>query len=89
MPAGAVGTSWATGSWLETVWEAFSWADLGTGGVVLVGSINDRMKTYLEAQHIPGIFASADFATLLQYDLSIRTGDYTARFQALIVDASA
>jgi len=30
MPAGPIGSSWATGSWADTAWEAGSWADLGS-----------------------------------------------------------
>jgi hypothetical protein len=28
MPAGPIGTSWAPGSWSDTVWEIGTWADL-------------------------------------------------------------
>jgi hypothetical protein len=31
MPAGPIGSSWATDSWPDTAWEANSWADLGSG----------------------------------------------------------
>jgi len=27
MPAGPIGSSWASGSWPDTAWEQFSWAD--------------------------------------------------------------
>lgn len=27
MPAGPIGSCWATGSWADTAWEAGSWAD--------------------------------------------------------------
>lgn len=28
MPAGPIGSSWATGSWSDTAWEVGTWADL-------------------------------------------------------------
>jgi len=51
--------------------------------------INDKLKTYLEAQHIPGVYASADLPTLIQYDLSLRSGTYTVRVLAMLADAAA
>lgn len=51
--------------------------------------INDKLKTYLEAQHIPGVYASADLATLIAYHLSTLTGDYTSRFQTMLAAAAA
>jgi hypothetical protein len=32
MPAGAVGASWVSGAWPDTVFEANAWAGAGTGG---------------------------------------------------------
>jgi hypothetical protein len=52
-------------------------------------ALTDTIKTYLEATHIPGVFAAADLATLLAYDISQRSGTYTVRFLALIADATA
>lgn len=87
MAAGAIGTSWATLSWPDTTWEAFSWSDL-TGAIALFGDLNDRMLQWLTNEYVPSIFPAADFSTLLQYDLSLRSGDYTTRFRALIDEVS-
>jgi hypothetical protein len=55
-----------------------------------MANANDLLDTYLRAQYIPGVYASADFMTLLIYDLTnIRTGDWTARFKALLTAAGA
>jgi hypothetical protein len=31
MPAGPIGSVWATGSWPDTAWEANTWADVAGG----------------------------------------------------------
>jgi hypothetical protein len=32
MPAGPVGSVWASGTWTDTCWEENTWADVGVGG---------------------------------------------------------
>lgn len=57
--------------------------------VVTGDNINDRLKSWLEQSYITEVFPAADLATLIQYDLTQRSGDYTTRFKALLADASA
>lgn len=37
MPAGAVGSVWASGSWSTTAWETETWADAGAAPSSVTG----------------------------------------------------
>lgn len=87
MPAGVVGSSWATNSWLDTVWEEFSWADLGTGlDLEFVLDLNTRIRVYLcDLYSAP---ANADLTTLVLRYLRSQTGEMNARLRKLVTDAT-
>lgn len=82
MPAGAIGACWAEDSWTDTCWEALTWAGLAE----VDEDMNTRIATFLRTFYTA---AGADVTMLAaKYLRDEKTGDYTARFQALIVDAS-
>ena len=86
MPAGPVGGVWASGVWADTVWELGVWGDIG----VIVGNtildINTRIAVFLRVHYsLPG----ADATGLVQRYLASLSGEYTARLQQLIRDATA
>jgi hypothetical protein len=86
VPAGAIGSTWATGSWSDLAWEAFTWADASAVLGNLNPDMNTRIAVYLRALYsAPG----ADLSTLVMRYLIAQTGEYTARFQKLITDATA
>ena len=84
MPAGAVGNPpWATGSWSATAWEAGTWGDVD---LTFVLDLNTRLHTYLTAVYV--LDPSADLTAMTARFLRGEVGDYTARFQKLIDDAT-
>jgi hypothetical protein len=38
MPAGPIGSVWASGTWSDTAWEANTWADAGASPAATTGS---------------------------------------------------
>jgi hypothetical protein len=86
VPAGAVGSVWASGSWSATAWEANVWADISavTGNSIL--DLNTRIAVYLRAYYSQ---PSGDATSLVQRYLQELSGDYNARLRRLIDDATA
>jgi hypothetical protein len=85
VPAGPIGSVWAAGSWSDTAWEAFTWADASVATLAFVLDLNTRIAVYLrDLYSAPG----ADVSTLICRYLAAQTGEYTARFQKLIQDAT-
>jgi hypothetical protein len=86
VPAAPIGSVWAAGSWSDTTWEAFSWADIGAivGNTIL--DINTRIAVFLR-----GYYSSpdGDATTLVVRYLNSLSGEYTARLKRLIEDATA
>jgi hypothetical protein len=86
MPAGPIGTVWAAGTWADTAWELGTWADVSAFLGNNNPDMNTRIAVYLRALYsAPG----ADLTTLTMRYLIAQTGEWTARFQKLITDATA
>lgn len=86
MPAGPVGSAWATGTWSVTSWMADVWANLGAA-LDFVLDVNTRVAVYLrDAYTMPG----GDLTTLATYKMLTytTTPEATARFKKLIQDAT-
>lgn len=84
MAAGPVGSVWATGSWTDTCWEEFTWADAADLAFVL--DLNTRLRVYL--CDLYGLPATTDSTTLVARYLASQTGEMNARFRKLISDAT-
>jgi hypothetical protein len=86
MPAGPIGTVWAAGTWADTAWELGTWADVSA----FLGNNNPDMNTRI-AVYLRDLYSApgADLATLVMRYLIAQTGEWTARFQKLITDATA
>jgi hypothetical protein len=83
MPAGPIGSCWASGSWSNTAWEANTWSSATV--VAFIQDMNTRIASYLRTLYsAPG----ADASTLIVRYLASKTGEMTARFQQLIDDAT-
>lgn len=85
MAAGPIGSVWAAGSWSDTCWEEFTWAD--AVALLFVLDLNTRLRVYLA--NLYGLPETTDLTTMVQRYLAAQTGDMTARFQKLIRDATA
>lgn len=85
MPAGAVGTCWAADSWPDTAWEAGAWTDAVESALAFVLDLNTRLLVYLR-DHFSA--PSGELTTLTTRYLHTLSGDFTARFQRLIKDAT-
>jgi hypothetical protein len=86
LPAGPIGTCWASGSWSDLAWEELTWENVSAVLGNLNPDMNTRIAVYLRALYsAPG----ADLATLTMRYLIAQTGEWTARFQKLITDATA
>ena len=84
MPAGPIGSVWASGSWSDTAWEAGTWATLVVASAF---DMNTRIYKYLLNLYS---LSSGDNTTLILRYLNDRTEtEWTARMQALIAAASA
>lgn len=82
MPAGAIGSSWAAGSWEDTAWEAGSWADLGSVQTPAVfGDLTTLVVNDLETQYAS---AAEDYNTILVG----RVTDYREGANALEADVN-
>lgn len=53
MPAGAIGSCWASGSWLDTAWEADSWAGAVAPRAVAAGRAR---PTVVPPRRLPPLF---------------------------------
>jgi hypothetical protein len=85
MPAGPIGSVWAAGTWADTAWEVNTWADAVVSALAFVPDMNTRIAVYLrDLYSAPG----ADLSTLVHRYLAAQTGEFTARFQQLIDDAT-
>ena len=84
MAAGPIGSVWATGSWTDTSWEEFTWADASALAFVL--DMNTRIRVYL--CDLYGLPQTTDTTTIVQRYLRSQTGDMNARFRKLIRDAT-
>ena len=60
MPAGPIGSSWASGSWEDTAWEEGSWADAGSFPLTL-----DDLTTIFSARCTTVYVATPDDLTTL------------------------
>ncbi len=84
----AIGTVWATGSWVSVGgWAAGTWADAGAGPTIpYVADMNARLYVYLCAYYS---VTSGDLTTMItRYTRAMTTGDATQRFQQMIQDAT-
>ena len=84
MPAGPIGSCWATGSWSDTAWEANTWAD--TLVLAFVFDINTRMQVYLCA--IYSADGASDLTPKVDRFVDAETGEMSARVLKLIQDAT-
>ena len=84
MAAGAIGSVWATGSWADDCWEAFTWAD--AGALAFVFDMNTRLRVYL--CDLYGLPNTTDTTTLVDRYLASQTGEMNARLRKLIADAT-
>jgi hypothetical protein len=86
VPAGPIGTCWATGSWTDTCWEALTWA---TDAFIANNDqdMNTRIWSYLVNLYSAPV--TSDLNTLVIRYLNAATGDMTARMAALIAAASS
>jgi hypothetical protein len=87
VPAGAVGSVWASGSWSALAWEALTWANVS--GVLGNNNpdMNTRIYVYLKALYSAP--DGSDLTTMVIRYLNSQTGEFTARFQKLMTDATA
>jgi hypothetical protein len=84
VPAGPIGSCWATGSWSDTAWEALTWQDAVALAFIL--DLNLRLYRYL-CSHFS--VSSGDLTSLVNRHLDAQTsGDRTQRFHALIQEAT-
>jgi hypothetical protein len=84
VPAGAVGSCWASGSWSATCWEALTWAE--AQALVFVLDMNARLYRYL-CSHFS--VSSGDLTSLVNRHMDAQTsGDRNQRFHALIQEAT-
>jgi hypothetical protein len=83
VPAGAVGSSWASGSWSATCWEVNTWADAVTLAFIL--GINERIRAYLQQLYSA---PTTELAPLMKRYLDAQTGDMNVRFRKLVQDAT-
>jgi len=87
LPAGPVGSVWATGSWSDLAWEANVWADISAVAGNTILDLNTRIAVYLRAFYSS---PNGDPTTLVVKYLNEEcTGEYTARLHKLIDDATA
>jgi hypothetical protein len=87
VPAGAVGSVWAAGSWSDLAWEAFTWADVSAALGNNNPDMNSRIYVYLKALYSAP--DGCDLTALVYRYLLAQTGEFTARFRKLMTDASA
>lgn len=86
MPAGPVNNPpWATGAWSDTAWEANTWSFVEIA-LAFVLDLNTRLRVYLSEYY--SLPATADTTAMTQRYLAAQTGEYNARFQKLIRDAT-
>ena len=87
MPAGPVGSVWASGTWSDLAWEENVWADIGAivGNTIL--DINTRISVFLRTFY--GTTHPDVGALIVKYLREQCTGEYTARLRKLIEDATA
>jgi hypothetical protein len=83
MPAGAVGTCWATNVWSALAWEEFTWAD--ALALVFVLDINSRVYRYLCNYYS---VSSGDLTSMSLRYMSTLTGDMNQRWHRLVQDAT-
>lgn len=84
MPAGAVGSCWATNSWSATAWEALTWADAAALAFIL--DMNSRLLSYLQSFYST---TNPDLTTLARkYMDNELSGDMNLRWRQLIQDAT-
>ena len=83
MPAGPVGSVWASGTWSDLAWEELTWAD--AVALLFVLDLNTRLLVYLRSLY--GV-TGGDLTTLTQRYLRSQTGEMNARFKKLITDAT-
>lgn len=87
MPAAAIGSVWASGTW-ATTWEQFTWADIAGVAGNHNPDLNARLYVYLNAFY--GCSPPKDLVPLMTRYLNEQTsGDRTQRVQKLLKDATA
>jgi hypothetical protein len=87
MPAGPVGTVWASGVWADTVWELGVWGDIASVAGNSILDLNTRIAVYLRSFYSA---PNGDPNTLIvKYLREEVGGEYTARLKRLIEDATA
>ena len=84
MPAGAVGSCWASGSWSNTCWEANAWADAAALAFVL--DMNTRLSVYLRDFY--GLPTADPLPLLRRYLEDETSGEFAARFRQLMAAAT-
>jgi hypothetical protein len=85
MPAGPIGSCWASGSWSDTAWEADTWSGAVVSALAFVLDLNTRLLVYLQDYYST---SNPDLATLTLRYLNGLSGEFTARFNKLIQDAT-
>jgi hypothetical protein len=85
MPAGPIGTCWASGSWSDTSWEANTWSGAVVSALAFVLDLNTRLLVYLQDYYST---SNPDLTTLTLRYLNRLSGEFTARFNKLIQDAT-
>jgi hypothetical protein len=88
VPAGAVGSVWASGTWSDLAWEANTWANVSAALGNSNPDLNTRISDYLHTFY--GLTARKDLTTLaVRYINEECTGEFTARWKQLEDDATA
>lgn len=83
MPAGPIGSCWASGSWTDTCWEVDTWADVAALAFIL--DLNSRLYAFLQDFYS----STADLNTLgTRYLREQTSGDYNTRWRELVQDAT-
>ncbi len=79
MPAGPIGSCWATGSWTDTCWEEFTWED--ATGFTQATTLGD-LTTLFVGEYIPELKAASP--TALDVDTLVR--DHLTTVQGTVTD---
>jgi hypothetical protein len=85
MPAGAIGSCWAAGTWADTCWEAGTWGAAGESALAFDLFWNERLLIFLQDFYV----SEVQLQPLLDLYLDTEvTGSRTARLQQAIQDAT-
>jgi hypothetical protein len=85
----AIGSSWASGSWVSVGgWAAGTWADAGAPTIPFYPDLNSLLYVFL-CDYYSISASGADLTTLVSRYLAEGTGDYTNRWNAMVAAAIA